>query len=67
MEIWVNNSPLQVGETASIPDVLEHLNIVSHIGIAVALNDAVVQKAAWSQTVLQHNDKITLIKATQGG
>ncbi|GAA4169308.1 sulfur carrier protein ThiS [compost metagenome] len=36
-------------------------------GIAVALNNCVVPKDNWTATVLQPNDHILLITATQGG
>jgi len=46
--------------------LLEELNI-SLKGIAVAINDQVISRLAWKETQIQENDKITIIKATQGG
>ena len=36
-------------------------------GIAVAVNNVVVAKNAWSGFELKENDKILVIKASQGG
>jgi len=36
-------------------------------GLAVAVNQKVVPKNLWSQTMLQNKDSILLITATQGG
>lgn len=36
-------------------------------GIAVALNGAVVPRAAWPQTELKSGDNIEIVRARQGG
>jgi sulfur carrier protein len=36
-------------------------------GIAVALNGAVVPRAAWPQTALRPGDSIEIVRARQGG
>jgi sulfur carrier protein len=36
-------------------------------GIAVALNGAVVPRAAWAQTPLKGGDDIEIVRARQGG
>ena len=36
-------------------------------GIAVALNGAVVPRAAWSATALKPGDSIEIVRARQGG
>jgi sulfur carrier protein len=36
-------------------------------GIAVAVNGAVVPRAAWTQTRLQAGDSIEIVRARQGG
>jgi sulfur carrier protein len=40
---------------------------VSQRGIAVALNGAVVPRAAWAQTTLNAGDAIEIVRARQGG
>jgi len=36
-------------------------------GIAVALNGAMVPRAAWAQTPLQAGDSVEIVRARQGG
>jgi sulfur carrier protein len=36
-------------------------------GIAVALNGAVVPRAAWRETVLRAGDSVEIVRARQGG
>jgi sulfur carrier protein len=38
-----------------------------HRGIAVALNGAVVPRAAWADTPLQPGDSVEIVRARQGG
>jgi sulfur carrier protein len=38
-----------------------------HRGIAVALNGAVVPRAAWADTPLQPGDNVEIVRARQGG
>ncbi|WP_125773708.1 sulfur carrier protein ThiS [Antribacter gilvus] len=36
-------------------------------GVAVAVNDAVVPRGAWTSTVLSPGDRVELVTAVQGG
>jgi len=47
--------------------LMEHLYPGSTNGIAVALKDQVISKADWNLTVLQENDQLLILTATQGG
>jgi sulfur carrier protein len=40
---------------------------VSQRGIAVALNGAVVPRAAWGATALKAGDSVEIVRARQGG
>ena len=40
---------------------------VAQRGIAVALNGAVVPRAAWPQTPLKPGDSVEIVRARQGG
>jgi sulfur carrier protein len=42
-------------------------NLSSKSGIAVAVNNTVIKKTDWDQTLLGENDKILVISATKGG
>jgi sulfur carrier protein len=57
--------PLSAGTLAAL---LEAKEIdLSQRGIAVALNGAVVARAAWPHTALHPGDSIEIVRARQGG
>ncbi len=56
-----------MNENSSLVKALEQNGINSQKGIAVAVNNAVIPKAEWQNKILNENDKITIIRATQGG
>ncbi len=66
MEIFINNEAFQTQEDKLIK-VLSEKGLADQKGIAVAVNNAVVPKANWEAHQLKSQDKITVIKATQGG
>lgn len=67
MDIYINSKLQPLPENASIADALTALNISSQKGIAIAINNNVIPRAEWDSRILNHDDKVTLIKATQGG
>ena len=68
MTIFVNKTSFEISEGATIRLFLEqHLPEQGLQGIAIALNNRVVPKDSWSKQFLQHEDKLTIITATQGG
>jgi len=67
MEVIVNNSATQVQNESSLSELINALNLIEQKGIAIALNNKVVTKTKWESTTLSERDKITIIKATQGG
>jgi sulfur carrier protein len=67
MEITFNNRSQQVREQSSIQIILNDLVGEKQKGIAVAVNETVIPKTRWDNYVLQPDDKVLVIKATQGG
>ena len=67
MRIFVNDTPKEVVDGASVVDVVASLGLESGDGIAVALNQEVIYKPDWPKTFLQQNDMILIIRATKGG
>jgi sulfur carrier protein len=66
-EIRVNgeNEPL---ETATLAALLAEKAVdTGQRGIAVALNGAVVPRAAWAATALHPGDSVEIVRARQGG
>jgi len=67
MNVFVNNEPKEVQNQTTINQLLTDLNLNSAKGIAVAVNNQVVPKLTWEKFNVTENDKVTIIKATQGG
>lgn len=67
MNIYVNNNVCELPATAVITDALQSMNISAQKGIALAVNSTVVPLQEWGNYTLNENDKIIIIKATQGG
>lgn len=67
MEVFINNQSVPVSDSATLSDVLLQHNFLDKKGIAVAVNNSVVSKAEWNSYKVDPADKITIIRATQGG
>ena len=67
MIVFINNKNCVLNTDANLTMALEQNGILTQKGIAVAVNNAVIPKAEWQTTILTENDKIIIIKATQGG
>ena len=67
MEIFFNNHLQQIKEQTTILHLLDQLMNNKQNGIAVAINETVIPKGQWGTYLLQPNDKVLVIKATQGG
>lgn len=69
MQITINhqNKFFDTSESISLLQVLESENLKDQKGIAVAINNTVIPKTAWSEKFMQENDEVLIIKATQGG
>lgn len=67
MTIHVNDTEIVLNDGKySVASLLEHIS-VSAVGCAVAVNNVIVPAVRWDDTEVKENDKITLIRATQGG
>lgn len=68
MKVFINNQPTKFTQTTlSLQDVLENLSISQPQGIAIAVNNLIINKSNWQNTKLKEEDKVTVIRATQGG
>ena len=67
MNVIVNNKTIELPDASGINALLAQLNIASPQGIAIAVNEQVVPKSEWERCVLNDNDAVLLIRATQGG
>lgn len=67
MKIFVNNQEHEMQHSISLDQLLVQLQFASTKGIALAVNNQVISKSEWNQYLINANDHITIIRATQGG
>ncbi|GAB3638897.1 hypothetical protein GCM10027422_44880 [Hymenobacter arcticus] len=67
MVCYVNNSEHEAADNQGLADLLAALGHTQTRGLAVAINDVVVPRAEWASHAVQPHDRLTLIRATQGG
>lgn len=68
MKIQINGEVLAVDEQLKLSEFVElRLNGKEPRGIAVALNEMIIPKSKWSETVLNENDNVEIVHAVQGG
>ena len=67
MVCYVNNIAHEAADNQPLSDLLAARGITEPRGLAVAVNDAVVPRADWPTHAVQPHDRITIIRATQGG
>lgn len=67
MVCYVNTIAHEVIENQLLIDLLTARGIIEPRGLAVAVNDAVVPRADWPFLQLHEQDRVTIIRATQGG
>ena len=66
MIIKVNNKEMELSNQASLQQLAETLQMPDK-GVAVAVNNQMIPRTKWSETILQENDQIVVIKAACGG
>ncbi|HEY8917291.1 sulfur carrier protein ThiS [Chitinophaga rupis] len=67
MEVLVNNKLYAVQPETTVAALLQFIQLPSAKGIAIAINNQVIPKIHWEQQLLQSQDKVMIIRATQGG
>ncbi len=67
MNVIVNQQTVELPESSSISSLFLKLKIESQKGIALAVNGQIIRKANWNEFQFSENDKVTIIRATQGG
>ncbi len=65
--ILVNEAPREIGAPATVVDLATELGFAGRKGVALAINGAVVPRAAWDARSLSPGDRVLVIRATQGG
>lgn len=67
MKITINQQVVEVSERSSLQSIISEKLGGNTKGMAIAVNDSVVAKEAHQSYLLQPNDSIIIIQATQGG
>ena len=67
MKIILNKENFELEENTSLSELLNSANINIFNGIAIAVNNSVVRRDNWNNTILKDGDKVTIIKAVCGG
>lgn len=67
MEITVNQKSYRVDVGCNLKQLFCDVLHQPTQGLAIAINQQVIPKTQWESHQLQPNDKIIIIKATQGG
>jgi sulfur carrier protein len=67
IEVFINQQQFSFSETGTLADVLPLLQIGQADGIAIALNEVVIPRGEWERHVLRAQDRVFVIRATQGG
>ena len=65
--IYINDKPQPFEQEQTLSDLFKNLNMDIAKGIAVAINNKVVPRSEWNSCMINRDDKLLLIKATQGG
>jgi sulfur carrier protein len=66
MLVLVNGTTEQIEAGSTVADVVDRW-ARSPLGVAVAVNEAVVTRAEWSGTTLAEGDRVEILTAVQGG
>lgn len=67
MKIHLNDAPHDTAGADTLEQLLKQLGQADRRGVAVAVNDSVVSRAAWAKRTLAEGDRVLIIQATQGG
>lgn len=66
MQLTFNDQVIQ-SEASTLKELLEQQQLSHKTGIAVAVNDRVVQRTRWEAELLSEHDVILVITAAAGG
>lgn len=66
MKIRINNEDREIREGCNVTTLVCD-SMGQTAGVAVAINDRIVRRAAWEETILNEGDAVVIIKAAYGG
>jgi sulfur carrier protein len=65
--IYINDKAYDFEGAPSLTELFNTHQLNVSKGVAVALNNTVIPRTEWNNVTVKANDKLILIKATQGG
>lgn len=65
--IFINDKEHPLEKETPLDELFHNLKMDITKGVAIAINNKVIPRASWSTHKIKLNDKVLLIKATQGG
>jgi sulfur carrier protein len=65
--IYINDKEFDLIQEQPLSHVLETYALETGKGIAIAINNKIISRANWQDCIVKPNDKIIMIRATQGG
>lgn len=66
MKISVNNKETEIANGGTLADLAAQLELPAQ-GVAIAVNNKMVPRTQWNDTILNKNDSLVIIKAACGG
>ncbi len=67
MQITINNIEYHFVENTTLEKAINTLQLEDTSGIALAVNEEIIPRSIWSETILNNQDKIIIIGAVAGG
>lgn len=67
MKVSINSKEYELPDNSTIGQALKSIDFSDVKGTAVAVNSEVVPRDQWEIKTIENNDKILVIRATQGG
>lgn len=67
VEVTINQQTFQLSGEGGLAEVLSFMRIERPDGIAIAVNETVIPRGEWAGYVLRAQDRVFVIRATQGG
>ena len=66
MKVQVNNKEVEMTPASTLTQLAAQLELPVQ-GIAIAVNNKMVPRTQWNDTILNENDSLVIIKAACGG
>lgn len=66
ISITLNGSPREVPDNTTVENIVSEVTTATQ-GIAVAVDENVVRRTDWANTVLQSGARVDVLTAVQGG